>query len=157
MGVEENKDFIRRCFDALVNGRNASALEEYCADTFFDHNPPAGAPAGGIAAAREGFERLYRGLPDVLGRIEEMVAEGDYVFVRSILSGTHFGDLMGLQATGKRLALETWHLFRVDGGKIAEHRAQADSLMLLRQVAASPRQMAEVILVQPRDTPTTQA
>jgi predicted ester cyclase len=157
MGLEENKDLIRRCFDECVKERNLESLDGYCSDGFFDHNPPAGVAEGGVGATREGFERLFRGLPDVLGRIEEIYAEGDRVFVRSIFSGTHLGDLMGLQPTGKRLAMEVWHLFRVDGGKITEHRAQSDSLMLLRQVAASPKQMAEVILVQPTDLPTTQA
>jgi hypothetical protein len=45
----------------------------------------------------------------------------------------------------------------VDDGKIAEHRAQSDPLMLLRQIAASAKNMADVILVPPRDMPTTLA
>jgi hypothetical protein len=41
-------------------------------------------------------------------------------------------------------------------GKIREHRAQSDPLMLLRQIGASPQQMADVILIPPRDPlPTT--
>jgi hypothetical protein len=63
---------------------------------------------------------------------------------------------MGLHASGKPLRMEVWHLFRVEEGKIAEHRAQSDTLQLLRQFAASARQMADVILIPPRDVPTTQ-
>ena len=157
MGLDENKDLIRRCFNELLNEKNLKALDKYCAENFRDHNPAAGVDQGGIAAAREGFERLFRGLPDVQGKIEDIYAEGDRVFVRSIYTGTHEGDLMGLRPSWKPLRMEVWHLFRVEDGKIADHRAQSDSLMLLRQVAASPKQMAEVILIPPRDVPTTQA
>jgi steroid delta-isomerase-like uncharacterized protein len=157
MGLNENKELIRRYFKELVDEKNLKALDKYCADTFYDHNPPAGAEEGGRSALREGFERLFRGLPDVRGNIDEIYAEGDRVFVRSTFTGTHDGDLMGLHATGKQLRMEIWHLFRVENGKIAEHRAQSDPLMLLRQIAASAKNMADVILVPPRDMPTTLA
>ncbi len=157
MGLNENMELIREYFNELVNDQNLKALDKYCADTFFDHNPPAGAQEGGIAAVREGLQRLYQGLPDVQAKIDEIFAEGDRVFVRSTLRGTHKGDLMGLKPTGKRLGLEVWHLFRVDAGKITEHRGQSDTLMLLRQIAANARQMADVILIPPPDLPTTLA
>jgi predicted ester cyclase len=158
MTPDENKALIRRCFDELVNEKKLDALDRYCSEDFFDHNPPAGAREGGIGAAREGFERLHRGLPDVRGKIEEIYAEQDRVFVRSTLTGTHEGDLMGLRPTGQRLKLEVWHLFRLVDGRITEHRAQTDPLMLLRQLGASPQQMADVILIPPRDPlPTTRA
>jgi len=149
MDLQESKELVRRCFDELVNDKDLKALDRYCAATFYDHNPPAGAPEGGISATREGFERLYRGLSDLQGTIEEMYAEGDRVFARTTFTGTHEGDLMGLQPTGKRLKMEIWHLFRLEGGKIAEHRAQSDMLMLLRQFAGSTKQMADVILMPP--------
>ncbi len=157
MGLNENEELIRKCFDEVVNGRDLKALDKYCADTFFDHNPPAGAQEGGIAAAREGFQRLFQGLPDVQGKIDEILAVGDRVFLRSTFMGTHNGDLMGLHPTGKRLRLEVWHLFRVSSGRIAEHRAQSDTLMLLRQIAATANQMADVILIPPPEMPPTLA
>jgi predicted ester cyclase len=157
MGLDDNVKLIRKCFDELLEDKNLEALDEYCADTFFDYNPPAGAPEGGIASTREGFERLHRGLPDVKGKIEEIFGEGDTVFVRSTFTGTHQGELMGLQPTWKPLKLEIWHLFRLHDGKITEHRAQSDTIMLLRQVAGSARQTADVILIQPPEAPTTLA
>jgi predicted ester cyclase len=152
-----NEELIRRWFEDLVDRKDLGALEAYCGETFYDHNPLAGATEGGVAAAREGFERLYRGMPDVQVRLEEILAEGDRVFVRAAFNGTHEGDLMGLRPTGKRLRMEVWHLFRLDDGKVVEHRAQSDLLAVLRQVAASPQHMADVILIPPRDVPTTQA
>ncbi len=157
MGLNENKELIRRWFNELVNEKNLNALERYCSKTFFDYNPLAGAEEGGVSASREGLERLHRGLPDVRGNIDEIYAEEDRVFVRSTLTGTHTGDLMGLRASGKQLKMEVWHLFRVEDGKISEHRAQTDPLMLLRQLGGSVRNTADVILIPPPDMPTTQA
>jgi steroid delta-isomerase-like uncharacterized protein len=157
MAPNENEELVRRCFDELFNRKDLKVLERYCADTFYDHTPPAGTTEGGVRATRDGFERLFQGLPDAQVKIEEVVSAGDRVFARTTLTGTHSGELMGLRASGKRLKVEVWHLFRVEEGKIAEHRAQSDTLQLLRQFAASAQQMADVILIPPRDVPTTQA
>jgi predicted ester cyclase len=157
MDATDHLELVRRCFDELFRERDLTAFETHCAESFFDHNPPAGAREGGITSTREGFRRLLEGLPDLEARIDDALAQGDMVFVRSTFTGTHLGELMGLQPTGKRLKLDVWHLFRVRDGKLTEHRAQSDTIMLLRQVAASARQMADVVLIQPPDHPTTLA
>jgi predicted ester cyclase len=143
--TNENKALIRAAFRDLVDNKGAEGLEKYCRSDFHDHQPPVGAPAGDLDAAREGFERLYRALPDVQSRIDELISEGDRIFVRGTFTGTHQGELMGLQPTGKRLAFELWHVFRVVDGKVAEHWAKSDALELLRQIGATPRQMADVV------------
>ncbi len=74
-----------------------------------------------------------------------MIAEGDRVFVRATLTGTHRGELMGLQPSGKRVSMISWNLFRVARDKIAEHWGQADALGLLAQLGATPKQMADAI------------
>lgn len=152
-----SEELVRGWFGDLVDRKDLEALDAYCGQAFYDHNPLAGATEGGVAAAREGFERLHRGMPDVSATLEEILVEGDRVFVRAAFNGTHQGDLMGLRPTGKRIRMEVWHLFRVREGKIVEHRAQSDLLSVLRQVAASARNMADVILVPPPDAPSTLA
>lgn len=152
-----SEQLVRRWFEDLVDRKDLDALASYCGETFYDHNPLAGAEEGGIAAAREGFERLHRGMPDASAALEEVLVDGDRVFVRAAFTGTHQGELMGLRPTGKRLKMIVWHLFRVQGERIVEHRSQSDLLAVLRQVAASARNMADVILVPPRDAPSTMA
>ncbi len=145
MAESENKELVRRCFEELVNGKDLRALERYCAADFHDFDPPAGGPGGGVDAVRRAFQQLFRALPDLRGDIEEIVAEDDRVFVRTTFAGTQHGVLLGLLPTGRRLEYELWHLFRVSDGKIREHRAQADTLELLAQIGASPKQMADAV------------
>lgn len=145
MAESENKELVRRCFEELVNGKDLRALERYCATDFHDFDPPAGAPGGGVDAVRHGFQLLFRGLPDLRGEIEELIAEGDRVFVRSTFSGTHQGVLLGLLPTGNRIEYEAWHAFQVSDGKIHEHRGQVDTLGILGQIGASPKQVADVV------------
>lgn len=142
MGTSENKQVIRNAFDELVNQKKLDALERYCAPDMHDHNPPAGAPEGGVDEIRRAFEQLFRALPDLRANVEEMVAEGELVFVRSTYQGTHRGELMGLQPTGKRLNFDSWHLFRLTGGKIAEHWEKLNALDVLQQVGATSAQSA---------------
>jgi predicted ester cyclase len=155
--TKRNEELIRRWFEELVDHRNLAALETFCGKVFYDHNPLGGATEGGVAAAREGFERLHRGMPDIRVEMGDVLAVGDRVFVRTVFFGKHEGDLMGLNATGKPLRMEVWHLFRLADGAVVEHRAQSDLLAVLRQVAASSKNMADVILIPPRDVPSALA
>jgi predicted ester cyclase len=143
--MNENKDLVRKASKALFEDRNLRSLDQYVSDDFIDHNPPGGVAGGGADATRKGFEVQFTAFPDVKASFTEVMADGDRVFARHVITGTHKGELMGLQPTNKKVTYEIWHIFRIADGKIAEHWAQVDLLGLLRQVGASPKQMAGAI------------
>src|SRR5215207_5498285 len=85
-----------------------------------------------------GGSRRGAGLPDLQVTIEELVAEGDKVAVRRSYAGTHRGELLGIPATGKQVRISGISIFRLAGGKIAEHWEQLDRLALMQQLGALP-------------------
>ena len=50
----------------------------------------------------------------------------------------YVGDLMGIAPTGKRVAVQQTHRFRVADGKVAEHWAVRDDLGMMRQLGVMP-------------------
>jgi predicted ester cyclase len=71
-------------------------------------------------------------------RLDDIVAEGDKVALRTTFRGVQRHDFMGIPATGKEATISVMLIYRIAGGKIVEHWMNADSLGLLQQLRAVP-------------------
>ncbi len=105
-------------------------------DDFIDHGAPPWAPQG-----RAGYLQIMRFLKDVLKiryEIHEVVARDDLVAARATVHGVHDSDHLGFPATGRPYAMPTMHMYRAQGGLLAEHWGVRDELSVLWQVGALP-------------------
>lgn len=133
---EENKELVRR-LDAIWDG-DLDIVDELVAADYTNHNSMVpDAPPG-----PEGFKRnvsaLLTAFPDIEFSIEDIIAEGDRVVFRAEGRGTHEGELMGIEPTGREITLSGIVIFRVEDGQVAERWAQYDTLGMLRQMGALP-------------------
>lgn len=71
--------------------------------------------------------------PDLTRNVEDMVAEGDRVAVIVNVTGTHKGELRGVQPTGKKVSFTSMEILTINDGKIVEERAIADRMGLMQQ------------------------
>jgi predicted ester cyclase len=85
---------------------------------------------------KEVFGRLLRAFPDLRVTVEDVIAEGDKVVARNTVTGTHQGEYMGLQATGKSVTYNEIFIARFAGGRIAETWGVVDVLSQMRQLSA---------------------
>jgi C-1 hydroxylase len=130
---EKNKATVRKFIDAY-NSRNLDIFEELVVPDYIDHTHQQ--------EGRENFKRLFtlafNGFPDWYENIEEMIAEGENVWVRVVATGTHTGEwnLFGvpLPPTGKKVKMEMVFIWRVVDGKLVEGREVDDSLDFLKQL-----------------------
>ena len=76
--------------------------------------------------------------PDHRFDIDDAAADGETVAVRGTMTGTHEGELMGLSPTGRCVAAQQSHWFRIEDGKVAEHWAVRDDLGMLQQLGVMP-------------------
>jgi predicted ester cyclase len=74
------------------------------------------------------------GFPQYRIKAEDMIEEGDKVAIRGRFMGTHSGEFNGIPATGKTVELPFIIIYRIEGGKIAEHWLEANNLALLTQL-----------------------
>jgi predicted ester cyclase len=128
---EENKELVRRWYQAWNEG-NIDAVDEFFADPEL------------AARIRRGCGVYLAAFPDLHASIEELVAEEDKVFCRSVMTGTQDGEIKGIAPTGRQVSIDSAEIYRVQGGKFVSYWCQADVAGMVRQLteerepAASP-------------------
>jgi len=137
--AEQNKAAARRFLEETDKG-NLDVIDELVSPDAVDHNPfPGQAP--GAEGVRQVFAMLKAAFPDMSQSIQDMVAEGDRVAIRSTLHGSHRGEFLGIPATGKHVALPGIDIIRFDEeGKMIEHWGLFDVPLLMQPVGVMPGQ-----------------
>ncbi len=137
MSNQENKAIVRRFCEQVLVKRNLAIVDELLTEGFVDHTPGFGLPPN-----RDGFRQsmvmVHAAFPDLEFEIEDLIAEGDRVAMRSRVTGTHKGEIAGIQPTGNRVSVNTIHIFRIASARIAENWDIADLLGLMQQIGAVP-------------------
>ena len=132
MGLNENKETVRRFVDEIFVQGNADAVDELVAEDFIPHTWPYS--GDGRADLKAAIDRVHAGLADVRFTIEDLVAEGDRVAVRLSSAARHVGDFMGMPASGRSYEVDEIHFFRLRDGQIVEHWHQMDTMGLMQQL-----------------------
>ena len=124
---EKNKELIKSFIDEVFNNHDVVAIDNYLAANLTD----------GAGKTPESFKKsltaLFSGFPDLHVKIEQILAENDFVLVFLNFSGTHKGQFEGMQPTNKPVKMRSADLYRIENGKIVEHLDVVDSLDLLKQ------------------------
>jgi len=136
--IEANKALVRRYFDTFNAGK-LEKLEEILAQDYGDRLEGQSA---GIEVIRSYLEGLKASFPDFTWTIEQIIAEGDRVAVMNRVTGTHMNDFGGMKATGNRVDFHAFQIYRISGGKIADHWEVADFARFQEQLGAKPRPSA---------------
>lgn len=119
VSAEENKAIVRRFMQAY-NDRELDIFEELVAEHYVDHV----FEQTGRENLKQLFTTAFEGFPDWYESIEDIIAEGDRVWVRVKATGTHTGEwnLFGalLPPTGKTVELNMVFIWRIEDGQLAE-------------------------------------
>ena len=133
-----NKQLVQTFIQELFTHGDLGAVDRYLDPEFVNHDAPfPGAPDGpeGMRLAAAVFRQA---LPDWHSEVDQLIAEGDIVVERFTASGTHSGELMGAQPTGKTITLAGIQIFRIGGDKIVERWGRLDEVGLLHQLGLIP-------------------
>lgn len=125
MGIEQNKELVRKYFSALGSGDVAGAMSMMTDDgTFWVAGKPELLPIAGLKSKQE-IVQVFAGLGVMLKeglemKITGMVAEGDKVALESESYG---------KASNGRIYNNLYHyLLEIRGGKIASVKEYMDTL-----------------------------
>ena len=66
------------------------------------------------------FAPLISAFPDWHWEMRNLVVDGDYIAVHFTVTGTHRGAFQGIEATGRRVTVSEFTLYRLEDGKFAE-------------------------------------
>ena len=127
----------RRFMEEVFNKGNLTAADEFMSADFVEHDPfPGQGP--GLQGLKQGLAAFRQAFPDLHIGIDDMIADGEKVVIRSTMKGTHKGTFMNMPPTGKQISVEGIDIVRMSGGKAIEHWGQADALTMMQQLGAIP-------------------
>jgi len=115
VSLEENKAIIRKMFEAF-NKQDLALLDEFIAPDYVDHPRQF----RGLESYKQHLTMSYKSFPDSHETIEDIIAEGDKVWIRIKGTGTHKGEFRGLAPTGKKITWEAVSIYRTADGKVVE-------------------------------------
>jgi predicted ester cyclase len=122
MSAEENKAIVRRYVEEVWTRRNIEALEEfYPGPDLVEQEDPARQYLPSIDDAKEYVRQVQAAFPDLSVTIEDMIAEGDRVAVRTTWQGTYEGEAIGgVAPTGESVDLVGTVIWGITDGKIVQ-------------------------------------
>jgi steroid delta-isomerase-like uncharacterized protein len=137
--MAKGSGLIERFYNEVIADGNTDLIDELTTENITDHEE--GLP--GQPEGREGVhffvDALRAAFPDLRPKsVDPMLADGDLEAARTILTGTHQGELMGVPATGKTVEIEGMDIIRVEDGRVAEHWGVTDTMGLMQQLGAIP-------------------
>lgn len=119
MSVEENKKIAREFTERLGKGDN-SVVDELLTEDYVGHAFIKGYENIDRQLLKQTNDMGHKGFPDYSMTVDDMIAEGDKVFVLSTRRGTNTGVFSGNPPTGKYVEIPRFALYRFEGEKIAE-------------------------------------
>src|SRR5262245_1705553 len=133
--MDKLEEVVRPLYtDAFTVGKDAAAvMERVLADDF----QSIGSVDKKTKQQLIGQIKFFHGLvPDLRWEIQECVAAGNKVVVRSVASGTPKGNFMGVPATGeRRFEIMTIDIHTVEGGRVRSVHHLEDWATALKQLA----------------------
>jgi C-1 hydroxylase len=129
VSLEENKAIVRKVIEDVINQQNLDLLDDLSAPDYVDHTHQLS-----LEGVKHFMNMIFEAFPDWHETIEDIVAEGDKVWVRAEATGTHKGEYRGLAPTGNKITGTGVNIYRIVNGKFVEGWAVEDWMDFLRQL-----------------------
>jgi predicted ester cyclase len=129
MPLEENKAIVRSLVEAF-NKHNLALLCDFIAPDFVDHTRQL----RGLETMKQYLTMVYKNFPDFHATIEDVIAEGDKVWILEKCTMTHTVEYRGIAPTGKKLTETFVEIYRIVDGKVVEMWTVIDELDFLIQL-----------------------
>ena len=132
--AESNKAVVMRAWEEGFNKGKIDVLDEVFDKSYIELSPYGKAEQGGPERAKQAYHWMREVFGDIHFEVEQMLAEGDYVFSRAMASGTHVGEYMGVPATGRPVKFAAVVVSKIKDGKHVEDWSFVDTMAILKQI-----------------------
>jgi predicted ester cyclase len=125
MTATNNKEFMRRYFDAFSGKeKTKEKMDRFVADS----DPELKQHIVLFEVAFPRYELV----------VEDLLAEEDKVAARLTMRGTHLGEFMGIQPTGKEVEWPVMLIYQIVDDKVIDHWMIGDQMNLMQQLGVVP-------------------
>lgn len=136
MILSDNIAIIRR-FELAFRAGDLETIDNLADPDMVDHNPaPDHEPTlAGFKQKVAGFKTIF---PDIGEDLQEIIASGDSVASRWVVTGSLQQEFMGIPASGQPIRVEGMNFYRLKDGRVTDVWTQFDGLGLMQQLGAIP-------------------
>ena len=138
--VTRNKETFRR-FQDTMNTCDAAFISK-AIDELVEPDATIRTPLPGDATGAEALKQVWavllRAFPDLHLTVEDLIGEADKVVARIVVTGTHLGEYMGLEPSGKSIAYDEIFIFRFADGRVVETWGVVDVFSQMKQLGVIP-------------------
>jgi predicted ester cyclase len=133
---EENKKVIKHYLLDIINNRKLELLNEVFPEKFVRHDMNDRTDTWmTVADQHKRLSDLLQAFPDLQFTIDDMIAEGDKVVVRTTWTGTQKNSFMKTESSGNSInGLSEIVFYRLENGKIVERWTQLDLFTLFKKM-----------------------
>jgi steroid delta-isomerase-like uncharacterized protein len=141
MSIQDNKEFVIRYNKEIMAGVGEVNQLEAMVDKYYDPKFIYHMTSGDMDLDRtkQIAKEIRVSLPDSKTTIEDIIAEGDKVVIRYIMTGTHKGTFRGIPATGKKFTQTGISIYRIKDGKFLECWIINDTFGMMQQLGVIPK------------------
>ena len=134
--MSDNIEIITR-FEHAFRAADQATINQLCDPGLVDHNPaPEHEPTlAGFRQKVAGFAAIF---PDLEEDLRDIVAGGDTVATRWVVSGSQQQEFMGIPGTGQAIRVEGMNFYRVKDGRVTDIWTQFDGAGMMQQLGATP-------------------
>ncbi len=124
-------------FEHAFRAADQATIDELCDPGLVDHNPaPDHEPTlAGFKQKVAGFKAIF---PDLQEDLQDIIASGDTVATRWVVTGSLQQEFMGIPASGQPIRVEGMNFYRLAGGRVTDLWTQFDGVALMQQLGAIP-------------------
>ncbi|SHE87468.1 conserved hypothetical protein, steroid delta-isomerase-related [Seinonella peptonophila] len=128
-----NIDMIHQFIETFWNQSDFDCVDQFVTDDYQEL----------AYQSKEGLKQfaatILTAFPDKHYTVEEIIGQGNIVLVRMTVKGTHRGMFFGTPPTGQTIDVTLYRRYRLEDGKIAEHRGWIDMVTMWKQIRGSEK------------------
>ena len=131
-----NIEIITR-FEHAFRAADQATIDELCDPGLVDHNPAPGhePTLAGFRQKVAGFKAIF---PDLQEELQDIIASGDVVATRWVVTGSQQRDYLGIHASGQTIRVEGMNFYRLEDGRVTDIWTQFDGVALMQQIGTIP-------------------
>src|SRR5688572_21392374 len=119
MSLESNKAIVRRVIEEIYNRGDFDAADALISPQYLSHNRDSHKVVG-AEGVKQAARNQRAASPDMHTTIEDIIAEGDKVTLRSRDRFTHQSEIMGYAPTGKVIEITWMQIVRIENDMLVE-------------------------------------
>ena len=134
--LSDNIEIITR-FELAFRQGDQATIDELCDPGLVDHNPaPDHEPT--LAGFKHKTAYFCSIFPDLKEDLQDIIASGDTVATRWVITGSLQQEFMGIPAAGQAIRVEGMNFYRLKDGRVTDIWTQFDGAAMMQQLGAIP-------------------